>query len=738
MIPTMVTKLLKKVETWGASPGNSPGLARRIALTSKLCFAATIFTSSFSATMLAIGENRIALLNAPAIPISIALVWLVKTGRHRLARLGYVGLGNLIVFVLALFLGERTNFHIQFFCSVFIAQHVFETKDKAGIAFGIVLPSFLYFLLKAFLYDAIPPGVAIPVEHISLIRTFLEIVAFLIVGFGTYDFAVNFNRTEENLETAIADLKNIYQNAGIGIARVSQDGSFLQVNPRLAEILGYTVDEMQKLRFHDVTHPDDIDPSNRLVRNLTVGRLRMARIEKRYLSKDGRTIWVNLSTAPLYDRQGLFLYFVSVMEDITQQRKNEELLYAQKRVLEMVARDRPLDETLSEIVRLIEGSEQGLLGAIKMLRDGKLALGAAPSFPKSYLESLGRIPIGPNSGTCGAAAYFGRKIVSADVAGDAELWGPYHAGILALGIRSSWSTPVIATDGTVIATVNMSWPEPSEPSSRHLEIVEMAAQLIGLAIERSQAENVILDQQVKLVTASKMAALGEMAGGLAHEINNPLAVIHGRASILESLASNGMLQPSVAAETAARIKATAMRISTIVKGLRAFARDGEQDPFKRVPLASVVLDTLELSQERFRAHEIELVVPQIPETILLECRPVQLAQVLLNLLNNSHDAVRNLSQRWVRIEHELRGDDLRIAVVDSGQGIPADIRAKVMQPFFTTKEVGMGTGLGLSISRGIISSHHGNLYLDETSSNTRFVLQLPLRQRAREGSVLSV
>jgi signal transduction histidine kinase len=116
--------------------------------------------------------------------------------------------------------------------------------------------------------------------------------------------------------------------------------------------------------------------------------------------------------------------------------------------------------------------------------------------------------------------------------------------------------------------------------------------------------------------------------------------------------------------------------------------------------------------------------------LTIECRPTEISQILLNLLNNAFDAVFSLSEKWVELQVEELPDEIRIQVTDSGSGISKGIREKLMQPFFTTKEPGKGTGLGLSISNRIALKHHGKIYLDESCKNTRFVLVLPKRQPA--------
>ena len=143
---------------------------------------------------------------------------------------------------------------------------------------------------------------------------------------------------------------------------------------------------------------------------------------------------------------------------------------------------------------------------------------------------------------------------------------------------------------------------------------------------------------------------------------------------------------------------------------------------------SLIADTLELCQARFAAHEIPVVVSDIPATLELEGRPTQLSQVLLNLLNNAHDAVERLSSKWVHLDVKDEGETLELFVTDSGPGLPPEIRDKILTPFFTTKESSRGVGLGLSISASIVQSHTGELLLDPDCANTRFVVRLPKQQ----------
>jgi signal transduction histidine kinase len=249
----------------------------------------------------------------------------------------------------------------------------------------------------------------------------------------------------------------------------------------------------------------------------------------------------------------------------------------------------------------------------------------------------------------------------------------------------------------------------------------LKARAESLAEQRMAA---LEQQRAAAANASRLASLGVMAGGIAHEINTPLAVIHGRAHILmESLAS-GRSDPAKLKASLEVIQATVMRISRVIKGLNCFARSGERDPMTIADLRTIVDDALLLCAERSKSHGVELLVEPAP-SLALRCRPVQITQVLVNLLSNAFDAVAASAVKRVHVGIEVFDDRIELAVVDSGPGIPPDIRSKIMEPFFTTKDVGQGTGLGLSISKGLMEDHGGRLALDQASSTTRFVMTLP-------------
>ena len=234
--------------------------------------------------------------------------------------------------------------------------------------------------------------------------------------------------------------------------------------------------------------------------------------------------------------------------------------------------------------------------------------------------------------------------------------------------------------------------------------------------------------EAALVQGSKMASLGEMASGVAHEINTPLTVIQGKAFQMLRALDGTPFGPQQQRDTLQRIIDTTERIARIIRGLKSFSRSGERDPFLPCSLRAMVRETLDLCEERMRHNGVELRLAEILD-LHVNGRASQLSQVLLNLLGNAYDAVQSLPERWISVEcRQGRKGRVELRVTDSGTGIPDAVAERMMQPFFTTKELGKGTGLGLSISKGIIEEHGGTLRLDRQSKNTCFVIELPVQE----------
>lgn len=262
------------------------------------------------------------------------------------------------------------------------------------------------------------------------------------------------------------------------------------------------------------------------------------------------------------------------------------------------------------------------------------------------------------------------------------------------------------------------------------EIASLTKTFNKMGEEQQHSASIINAQQQKMITVSKMSSLGEMAAGVAHEINNPLMITRGYLDKIQKTISTDLEKYSEIALPVEKAINGVMRVAKIVSGLRSFARNGNNDPMATVDLDKILSETLEMCFERFKHGEIALhTTNQVTAKIL--CRETQISQVFLNLLNNAFDAVaeNEVKDKWVRLqveEDKMASGKIVIRIIDCGNGIPEEVAKKVLEPFFTTKETGKGTGLGLSISVGIIEDHNGKLYLDTKHPNTCFVIELPV------------
>ena len=229
-------------------------------------------------------------------------------------------------------------------------------------------------------------------------------------------------------------------------------------------------------------------------------------------------------------------------------------------------------------------------------------------------------------------------------------------------------------------------------------------------------------QQQRLQEQSRLASVGELAAGVAHEINNPLAAINGLSELLqmEDL-------PEHASEDVRKIQAAAKRAAKIVQNLLSFAR--KEAPEKLyLGVAAIVNQAAELKAYDFRLNNIEMTTDhsnRVPRTMMDE---YQMIQVILNILTNAEQAIMaGKGGREITATTRLVQGAIRISIGNEGVGIPAENLNKVFDPFFTTKDVGEGTGLGLSICYGIVREHGGDLWAESVpGGKTTFHIQLPV------------
>jgi signal transduction histidine kinase len=240
-----------------------------------------------------------------------------------------------------------------------------------------------------------------------------------------------------------------------------------------------------------------------------------------------------------------------------------------------------------------------------------------------------------------------------------------------------------------------------------------------------------LDQErINTFNASKLASLGDMAGGIAHEMNNPLAIIQGFARKLKrSIVDNREGSADESVKSLEKIVETTNRMALIIEKLKKFSRDGTNDEMTVVSPSELVDSVVQFFDERFKTDLIECKKNIDYDSLKnagIFCREVEISQVLINLINNAIHAAKENSNTppVVNIASRSDADYIYFSVSDSGPGIPKEIEAKIFEPFFTTKQEIKATGLGLSISRTVVEEYQGQIYLDHESSETRFTVKL--------------
>jgi len=232
--------------------------------------------------------------------------------------------------------------------------------------------------------------------------------------------------------------------------------------------------------------------------------------------------------------------------------------------------------------------------------------------------------------------------------------------------------------------------------------------------------------QTQLVQAAKLASIGEICAGLAHELNQPLGAIRLCAQLIQRKQAKANIDKEKIDSTPQNIIDQVDRATKIMKHLKIFSRESDFYP-EDAQLNELINESLILFNETLRISGVTLKIEPGDNLPLLRCDATQIVQVITNLLANARDAVADSEDKWIRVRSYSSSDMVSIDVEDNGCGIKQSNLAKVFDPFFTTKPVGKGTGLGMSISHGIIEKHNGKLTVaSEEGKGSCFTMSLPL------------
>jgi PAS domain S-box-containing protein len=463
---------------------------------------------------------------------------------------------------------------------------------------------------------------------------------------------------------------------------------------------------------------------------------------------------VLLIPLPVPGRRLLHARFV----DISRRVRAEQLRDGEGRVLELIARGAPLKDILERLMLLIESQSDGVLCSVLLLDDDGVTIrpAAGPSLPPAYMAALDGLRIGPDVGSCGSAMHANDIVIVPDIRVD-PCWAPYKALAEPHGLRACWSTPIAPDKRTVLGSFAMYYRDVRSPTEYDMHLIDIAAHLAGIAIERTRRERELAqhrenleelvtartrdltraveraDQinrelshaldtlsraQDELVRRDKLAALGALVAGVAHELNTPIgnslvvatSLAERTRTIVKNLADG--LRRSVleryladAGEAGELLVRNLKRAATLVAGFKQIAVDHaslERREFSLTQLLSELAAPLKVAAKGARVNLALVLEPGL----MMDSYPGPLSQVVTELFENSlAHAFPDDAGGSVRIAAAMRTQGLvAISVEDDGAGMTPQVQARVYDPFFTTRMGSGRSGLGLHVAHNIVSN----------------------------------
>jgi two-component system, cell cycle sensor histidine kinase and response regulator CckA len=494
------------------------------------------------------------------------------------------------------------------------------------------------------------------------------------------------------------------------ILRSVGDGDYLRVNPSFVKTLGLAPEELLSGPLLEWIHPDD---SHALALVIEAG--------------------VGAANARHRGRSGDWFAFDwqvrSVANDIMVLGQRPEAVAQQSAAASSSRQGSTLSETLEAMVHIVEAKNPGLLCSILLVGPERefSSVGAGPSLPAEYNEAVHGLRIGPTVGSCGTAAFWNVPVVVENIAED-PLWTELRSAAEIAGVAACWSHPVTALNGDMLGAMALYSLTPRAPTKSQMDGLEIAARMVGLAIERKRLEE-------QLRQAAKLEALGVLAGGIAHDFNNLLTTILGNAELAgmfipKESEANEMLHEIVAASVSATELCNQMSASAGHHVLSPVAIECNGLVRELGGLLQVAV-----SKKATISYELD------SASMGVMADRGQLRQVVMNLITNAAEAIGE-NEGEVVVSTNAReysaeelgahfpkaglesGEYVLLQVSDTGEGMTAETQAKLFDPFFTTKAT--GRGLGLAAVRGILRGHAGAIALETvTGVGTTFSVLLP-------------
>lgn len=495
MLSTMISPLAKQIHTlWQrlAEPTSSvrgPEQQRKCHLLTSLLLA--IWPLILLTFVLRLPMNLAMVAGLDARPVTCLFILIAyalsRQGYYKTVSLLLAVYGSLIILALAVGSENIVNLPLLDYLVVFIifGSLFLSMRTMAAI--------FLAQIIGVLLLAAFIPQLTLR-EVVGEPLTFNLTLGTITLWVMHYRNTLETRRQTQLLESE-ACYHRIIETAQEGIWVIGKDLTTRFVNKTMAEMLGYSPAEMLG-RSSLVFFEDGYFPiaTRKLKRQ---GEDVSEKYDLKLRAKDGAIVWALLSTTPILNDEREFDGSLIMAINITEQKRAEEFRTGQKHVLELIATGKPLTEILTSLIQTVETQVPGMIGSILLLDSDGIHVrhGAAPGLPETYIRAIDGEAIGPNTGSCGTAAYHNKLVIVENIAID-PLWVDYRDLALSHNLQACWSQPIHATDGSVLGTFAIYYRQPRRPAVADIKLIEDAAHLAGIAIERKQAEEALRNSEV--------------------------------------------------------------------------------------------------------------------------------------------------------------------------------------------------------------------------------------------------